>query len=91
MIPYRPERYGLSDRDFDGAAVVDVRLAMRRDSTGRFAFTHAEEIGRWEATQAGVAAGGRWLGTSGVLSTPDVEGHGEILQRQAESTAFAGR
>lgn len=72
MIPYRPERYGLSDRDFDGAAVVDVRLAMRRNSTGRFAFT-PKEIGRWEATQAGAPlAGGSWVPAASF--PPDVDG-----------------
>lgn len=72
MVPYRPERYGLSDRDFDGAAVIDVRLAMRRDQTGRFAFT-PEEIGRWETTQAGApVAGGGWVPAASF--PPDVEG-----------------
>lgn len=72
IIPYRPERYGLSDRDFDGAAIVDVRLAMRRNSTGRFAFT-PKEIGRWEATQAGSPlAGGGWVPAASF--PPDVEG-----------------
>jgi len=71
MIPYRPERYGLSDRDFDGAAVVDVRLAMHRNSTGRFAFT-PEEIGRWEATHGdSPLAGGGWVPAASF--PPDVD------------------
>ena len=39
IVPYRPERYGLSDRDFDDARIIDVRLAMNRDESGRFAFS----------------------------------------------------
>ena len=88
MIPYRPERYGLSDRDFDGAAVVDVRLAMRRDSTGRFAFT-PQEIGRWEATQAGVPlAGGGWVPAASF--PPDVEGMGNLAGKLNQLRLLAG-
>ena len=72
IMPYRPERYGVSAQDFDGAAVVDVRLAMRRNSTGRFAFT-PEEIGRWEATQdQAPLAGGGWVPAASF--PPDVDG-----------------
>jgi hypothetical protein len=52
IVPYRPERYGISDRDFDGARIIDVRLMMNRDPTGRFAFP-PEQVQRWEATQPG--------------------------------------
>lgn len=61
ILPYRPERYGLSDRDFDDASIVDVRLAIRRDDMGRFAFS-PEQIQRWEATPEGEPlAGGGWV------------------------------
>lgn len=72
MLPYRPERYGVSDRDFDGAAVIDVRLAMRRDPDGRFAFT-PDEITRWVATQDQTSiSGGSWVPAASF--PPDVDG-----------------
>ncbi|MDE0862999.1 MAG: hypothetical protein OSA98_04370 [Rubripirellula sp.] len=72
MIPYRPERYGLNGRDFDGARVVDVRLAMRRDMAGRFAFT-PDQIERWEATDDdSPLAGGGWVPVASF--PPDVDG-----------------
>ena len=72
MIPYRPERYGLCGLDFDGARIVDVRLAMRRDVAGRFAFT-PDEIERWEATNAdSPLAGGGWVPAASF--PPDVDG-----------------
>ncbi len=72
MIPYRPERYGLCGFDFDGASIVDVRLAMRRDVAGRFAFT-PDEIERWEATSAdSPLAGGGWVPAASF--PPDVDG-----------------
>lgn len=61
IVPYRPDRYGLAATDFDGAAVVDVRLALGRDPFGRFAYT-PQQIQRWEATpQDDPVAGGEWL------------------------------
>ncbi len=61
IVPYRPERYGLCDRDFDGARIIDVRLTMNRDSSGRFAYS-PEQIERWEATPADQPlAGGKWV------------------------------
>ena len=61
MVPYRPERYGLQASDFDGARVIDVRLTMSRDVSGRFAFS-PEQIARWESTPAGEPlAGGSWV------------------------------
>ena len=61
IVPYRPERYGLCARDFDGATVIDVRLVMPRDEAGRFAFT-PDQIRRWEATPADESlAGGGWV------------------------------
>lgn len=61
MVPYRPERYGLSDRDFDGAHIIDLRLSMTRDDSGRFAFS-PEQLERWEATPADEPlAGGSWV------------------------------
>ena len=49
MVPYRPERYGLLPDDFDHAKVIDVRLTVHRDSSGRFAYS-PDQIQRWEAT-----------------------------------------
>lgn len=61
IVPYRPERYGLSDRDFDAARIIDVRLLMPRDPSGRFAYS-PQQIERWEATPAGEPlAGGGWV------------------------------
>ncbi len=61
MLPYRPERYGLADRDFDGARIIDVRLTMHRDDSGRFAYS-AAQIERWEATPSGQpVSGGSWV------------------------------
>lgn len=61
MVPYRPERYGLAQRDFDGARIIDVRLHTQRDESGRFAYS-AEQIERWEATPSGQpVSGGSWV------------------------------
>ncbi len=61
IVPYRPERYGLSDLDFDDARIIDVRLTIRRDDSGRFAFS-PDQIQRWEATPEGQPlAGGSWV------------------------------
>ncbi len=61
IVPYRPERYGTDVRDFDGAKVIDVRLAMPRDAAGRFAYSPAQ-LERWEATPASQPlAGGSWV------------------------------
>ncbi|MGB7343732.1 MAG: hypothetical protein WBD20_05945 [Pirellulaceae bacterium] len=48
IVPYRPERYGLSPSDFDQATIIDVRLMMPRDTSGRFAYS-PEQIARWES------------------------------------------
>ncbi|OUW77932.1 MAG: hypothetical protein CBD74_11785 [Saprospirales bacterium TMED214] len=88
IIPYRPERYGLSDRDFDGAGVVDVRLAMRRNPTGRFAYTPTE-IGRWEATQVeSPLAGGGWVPAASF--PPDVHGLGKLEGKLEQLRLLAG-
>ena len=61
IVPYRPERYGLSVADFDDAFLVDVRLWMPRDVSGRFAFSPAQ-IQRWEASPSSEPiAGGGWV------------------------------
>lgn len=61
IVPYRPERYGLSDQDFDGARIIDLRLTMNRDESGRFAFS-PDQIQRWEATpESEPLAGGGWV------------------------------
>ena len=43
IVPYRPERYGLTVRDFDGASVIDLRLTMSRDESGTFRFFAASD------------------------------------------------
>jgi hypothetical protein len=48
MVPYRPERYGLQVSDFDDARMIDVRLNIHRDRSGRFAYS-SEQMHRWEA------------------------------------------
>ena len=61
IVPYRSERYGLSVRDFDDATIIDLRLTMHRDETGRFAYS-PEQIERWEATpEEAPLAGGGWV------------------------------
>ncbi len=70
IVPYRPERYGLSDRDFDDATIIDVRLMMNRDPSGRFAFA-PEQIERWESTPSSEPlAGGGWVAAA--TFPPDV-------------------
>lgn len=61
IVPYRPERYGLAGQDFDGAAIIDVRLTLTRDPSGRFAFPPAQ-LERWESTPADEpVGGGAWV------------------------------
>lgn len=61
LVPYRPERYGLADADFDGASIIDVRLTMHRDEAGRFAFSPSQ-LERWEATNSDQpVSGGSWV------------------------------
>jgi len=59
LVPYRNERYGFSITDLDDAAIVDLRIVVSRDITGRFAYRPAQ-IQRWETTltMAPVAGGG---------------------------------
>ena len=71
MVPYRHERYGLSDLDFDDAKVIDLRLSASRDESGRFCYS-PERIQRWEATPSSQpVAGGGWVAAATFL--PDVE------------------
>lgn len=61
IVPYRPERYGVEHRDFDGATIIDVRLTMERDGSGRFAYSPAQ-LQRWEGTAKDhPVAGGSWV------------------------------
>ncbi|MEM9643842.1 MAG: hypothetical protein AAF989_02515 [Planctomycetota bacterium] len=61
LIPYRPERYGLHVRDFDDASVIDLRLTLARDPSGRFAFPPAQAA-RWEHSSGhSTIAGGGWV------------------------------
>ncbi|TWU58621.1 hypothetical protein Poly51_14000 [Rubripirellula tenax] len=71
IVPYRPERYGLVPSDFDGATIIDVRLTVARDETGRFAYS-PEQIARWEATADDQPlAGGGWVPAA--TFPPDVQ------------------
>jgi len=47
LVPYRPERYGLCEQDFDGASIIDVRLTPYHDPSGRYGFNH-DQLERWE-------------------------------------------
>ena len=79
IVPYRPERYGLSVKDFDDATFVDVRLTIARDHSGRFAFT-PNQIRRWEATPAGESlAGGSWVPAA--TFPPDVNSMKHLSQK----------
>ncbi|QDT07518.1 hypothetical protein K227x_59460 [Rubripirellula lacrimiformis] len=61
ITPYRPERYGLSIDDFAGTSVIDVRLTIATDQSGRFAYS-PEQIQRWEAADDDhPVAGGSWV------------------------------
>lgn len=61
LLPYRPERYGLSLKDFQGSGIIDLRLAVGRDETGAHAFSQ-QQIQRWEAAlDATPVAGGGWV------------------------------
>lgn len=71
IVPYRPERYGFCQHDFDGATIMDVRLCLQRDPQGRFAYS-AEQIERWEATpEDKPLAGGSWVPAASF--PPDVQ------------------
>ena len=71
MVPYRPERYGLSPEDFDHSWLIDVRLMMSRDASGRFAYS-PDQIARWEATPDDQPlAGGGWVPAA--TFPPDVD------------------
>ncbi len=73
-VPYRPERYGLYDSDFDDAMIIDVRLVVNRDDDGRFAFA-PEQIARWEATPDGspIAEGARIPSSNFPPDVPAIE------------------
>ena len=75
VVPYRPERYGLSPKDFDGALLVDVRMMTPRDHSGRFAYA-PEQIQRWEATPTSEPlAGGSWVPAATFLPDVDTVNH----------------
>jgi hypothetical protein len=61
MLPYRPERYGLTVEDFDQCQLIDVRLAMSRDTDGAHVYSQ-QQIKRWDTAPDGAAfAGGNWV------------------------------
>lgn len=85
ILPYRPERYGLHSSDFDEVSIVDLRLTITRDQSGRFAFS-PDQIARWESTNQGEPlAGGGWVPAA--TFPPDVASldklHSKINQLRA--------
>ena len=70
IVPYRPERYGVSPTDFDNATIIDVRLMMPRDTSGRFAYS-PEQIARWESKPANEPISDSWVPAA--TFPPDVE------------------
>lgn len=87
MLPYRNERYGLADVDFDHAMVVDMRLSPRRDHTGRFAYS-AMRLGRWEATPDDQPlSGGGWI--PAMTLPPDVPDLQRLSSKVAQLRVLA--
>jgi hypothetical protein len=87
IVPYRPERYGLSDRDFDAARIIDVRLLMARDPSGRFAYS-PRQIQRWEATPADEPlAGGGWIPSA--TFPPDVASMQHLSSKLSQLRALS--
>ena len=70
IVPYRPERYGLSPKDFDQASIIDVRLMMPRDTSGRFAYS-PDQIARWESKPELDEGQGEWVPAA--TFPPDVD------------------
>lgn len=89
IVPYRPERYGFSLADFDGASIIDVRLTATRDDAGRFAYG-ADQIARWEATDAeSPLAGGEWVPSTAF--PPDVPGPESLASKFDQLRSLAPR
>ncbi|GAA5508371.1 hypothetical protein [Novipirellula caenicola] len=91
IVPYRSERYGLTVTDFDDADVVDLRLMMARDVSGRFAYSPAQ-IQRWEAAPAtSPVAGGGWVPAAtfppDVASMEHLKSKIDQIRRLSESAA----
>tara|TARA_A100001391_G_scaffold116423_1_gene78857 strand:- start:1696 stop:2850 length:1155 start_codon:yes stop_codon:yes gene_type:complete len=87
MLPYRNERYGLADIDFDHAMVVDMQLSPRRDHSGRFAYS-AMQLGRWEATPADQPlSGGGWI--PAMTLPPDVSSLDRLSSKVAQLRVLA--
>ena len=79
MLPYRNERYGLSDADLDLADVVDIQLTPPRDASGRIAYS-AEQIGRWESTSEDQPlSGGGWV--PAMTLPPDVPANNQLAAK----------
>ncbi|QDT13633.1 hypothetical protein [Planctomycetes bacterium K23_9] len=70
IVPYRPERYGLNAADFDQATIIDVRLMMPRDTSGRFAYS-PDQIARWESKTQVEDVEGSWVPAA--TFPPDVD------------------
>ncbi|TWT55921.1 hypothetical protein CA85_47330 [Allorhodopirellula solitaria] len=87
MLPYRNERYGLADVDFDHAMAVDMQLSPRRDHSGRFAYS-AMQLGRWEATpEDQPLSGGGWI--PAMTLPPDVSELGNLSSKVAQLRVLA--
>ncbi len=87
MLPYRNERYGLADCDFDHAMAVDMQLSPRRDHSGRFAYS-AMQLGRWEATpEDQPLSGGGWI--PAMTLPPDVAELGRLSSKIAQLRVLA--
>ncbi|TWU35941.1 hypothetical protein [Novipirellula artificiosorum] len=92
ILPYRSERYGLMSEDFDDCTILDLRLIMPRDLSGRFAYSPAQ-LQRWEATPATApVAGGGWIHAAtfppDVVSMQHLASKIEQLRRLASSAAI---
>lgn len=87
IIPYRPERYGLTVDDFDHATMIDIRLTTHRDETGRFAYS-ADQLARWDVLKGEVPiSGGSWVPSA--TFPPDVPAIHQLGSKFSQLRALA--
>ena len=87
IVPYRPERYGLTAEDFDHATMIDVRLTTHRDETGRFAYS-ADQLARWDVLRGEVPiSGGSWVPSA--TFPPDVPSMHQLGSKFSQLRALA--
>lgn len=86
IMPYRPERYGLSPRDFDDSMIIDVRLMMPRDTSGRFAYS-PEQIARWESKPPDEPVDESWVPAA--TFPPDVQSFKTLPSKLNQLRALA--